>query len=297
VKELVGDFPGCFVSDSLRASFKFTSFCLKLPDSLFSYFLASQDSLNSNSPSFLKQKDIHLSHYNEFSNEFANKAKRFKKEVKENSHSVKILIWKMFEKMVKLCYQMLSREECRTTANLIKFLNICGGFFPFTETQAEALMSLLEIKLNNKNETPEERECHKLCQSFNFFLIKKMDEKEFINNQKLEAVLGNISIKKERKKEVKVVKEVQKLVIKADNNEDYEPRRERKKKGKKKNREKRMHRRREKSPMLSPLNKRSDVEFKSNSVKSKDVKYNFDNKNTKEKLQNKIRKLKEGSKL
>jgi hypothetical protein len=297
VKELVGDFSGCLGSDSLRSIFKFTSSCFKLPDSLFSFFLSSHDSLNSDCPSFLEQKNIHLNHYNKFSAELTNKSKKFKKDAKDSSHSLKILIWKMLEKMVKLCYQMLSKVDCRTTSNMIKFLNICSGFFPFTEIQAEAFMSLLEIKLKDKNETPEERECHKLCQSFNFFLMKKLDEKEFIDSQKLESILGNISTKKERKKETKQTKETQKLVNDQNFNEEYETKRERKKKGKRKNREKRPHRRREKSPFHSPLNKRSNLDFKSNSDKSRDHKNNSDKQNKKEKLQSKLRKLREGSKV
>lgn len=286
---MLGDLATCLTSESLRTPFKFAASILTLPESLFSFFLSSQESFNESNSSFLEQKNQHFAKFGDFSSECAGKLKKIKKEAKENVHAIRVWVWKVFEKMLRTVFQLLARPDHRTTANCVKFLNICGGFFPFTQTQAEALISQLKPKIKDKGDSQESRECQKLCQSYNFFLLKKIDEEEFMKKDTWVNILGNTPSKKDKKREAKA--EMSKPTPPPPM--DYpEPRREKRKKAKKKNREKRATRKRERTPLYSPLNKRSDGEFKSNSVKSQDSQSFL-----KEKLQSKLRRFKETTRV
>lgn len=263
--------------DGPSGSFGFVDASLDLPDAVLSFFLSTQDSLNRNCGSFVEQKNVFLRNFGDYSVELNQKKSSFGKQAQEMGHSLRVLLWKVFEKLTKALFRLLA-GDCRSTASLVKFLNACKGFFPFTQTQADSFMAQLAPKLKISPETPEQKECFKLCQSYNFFLLKKTEEHRFVSDSTLENVLANLP-HKEAPREAS----------------EEQPRKHKRRKPRKKHREKRIQRKRERSPLESPLRKRSDGEFKSSSERS-EQKQVPDNQVIRERLQNKLRQLRGNSK-
>lgn len=278
VKDLLGGLAGCLSPDWPGDCFGFLESVLRLPEAVLPFFLSTQESLNRNCASFIEQKNVFLRHFGDYTVELRQKTNGFSRQARELGHSLRVLVWKVFEKLTKSLFRLLA-GDCRSTASLVKFLNVCGGFYPFTQVQADSLMAQLAPKLKARSdETPEQKECFKLCQSYNFFLLKKTHERRFVSDSALASILADTPR------------------VEASEPSQEQQRKHKRKKPRKRHREKRAHRKRERSPMQSPLRKRSDGEFKSSSERSSEKKHLPDKQVIRERLQNKLRQLRGNSK-